>query len=81
VDCLRRKRPVHTRTDQDGNPVEGTGFVAPVVLADKCVRCRLCQTRGYGIDAIEKHLLTNSAIVISAGEGKEDRSSPQKKSS
>lgn len=68
---------VHTETDAKGTPIEGTGFVAPVVLADKCVGCGLCQTRCYGINAIEKHLLKKSAIVISAGEGKEDRLPPR----
>ena len=36
--------------DAQGNPIEGTGFLAPVVLADKCVGCGLCQTRCYGIN-------------------------------
>ena len=64
---------VHTKADANGNPVEGTGFVAPVVLADKCVGCGLCQTRCYGINVLEKGLLKQSAIVIAAGPGKEDR--------
>lgn len=64
---------VGTEADADGNPIEGTGYLAPVVLPDKCVGCGLCQTRCYGINALEKKLLTASAIVISAGEGKEDR--------
>lgn len=64
---------VHTKTDANGNPVEGTGFVAPVVLADKCVGCGLCQTRCHGINVLEKGLLKQSAIVISAGAGKEER--------
>jgi polyferredoxin len=67
---------VHTKTDKDGNPVEGTGFVAPVVLADKCVGCGLCQTRCFGINVLEKGLLKQSAIIIAAGEGKEDRHMP-----
>jgi ferredoxin len=54
-------------------PISGSGFVAPVVLADKCVGCGLCQTRCYAINVKEKHLLTGSAIVIEAGLGKEDR--------
>ncbi|MDA1049605.1 MAG: 4Fe-4S binding protein [Planctomycetota bacterium] len=64
---------VHTSVDDNGMPVEGSGFVAPVVLADKCVGCGLCQTRCYAINVKEKHLLTGSAIVIEAGLGKEDR--------
>jgi NAD-dependent dihydropyrimidine dehydrogenase PreA subunit len=64
---------VGTVADAEGNPVEGTGFLAPVVLADKCVGCGLCQTRCYGINVLDKHLLKESAIIIRAGEGKEDR--------
>ena len=45
----------------------------PVVLADRCVGCGLCQTRCYGINVVEKNLLTKSAIIIEAGPGKEDR--------
>ncbi len=64
---------VHTEVDGEGQPVEGTGHLAPVVIADKCVGCGLCQTRCYGINADEKALLKRSAIIIVAGEGKEDR--------
>lgn len=64
---------VHTQVDSDGQPLAGTGFLAPVVLADKCVGCGICQTRCYGINKDEKGLLEQSAIIIEAGEGKEDR--------
>lgn len=64
---------VHTETDASGNPIEGTGHLAPVVMADKCVGCGICQTRCYGINVAEKHLLKKSAIIIHAGEGREDR--------
>jgi polyferredoxin len=64
---------VGTQVDDWGLPVEGTGYLAPVVLADKCVGCGLCQTRCYGINAAEKGLLKQSAIIIEAGEGQEDR--------
>ena len=64
---------VHTQLDDNGVPVEGSGFLAPVVLDDKCVGCGLCQTRCYGINVKEKNLLSASAIVVEAGEGKEDR--------
>jgi ferredoxin len=64
---------VHTRVDDDGHPVEGTGYLAPVVLSDKCVGCGLCQTRCYGINVAEKSLLAASAIVIEAGGDREDR--------
>ena len=64
---------VHTQADANGNPVEDSGFLAPVVLSDKCVGCGLCQTRCYGINVADKGLLESSAIVISAGSAKEDR--------
>lgn len=64
---------VHTGVDALGNPVDGTGHIAPVVLADKCVGCGLCQTRCHAINVKEKKLLPQSAIVIEAGEGREDR--------
>lgn len=64
---------VGTETDEQGVPVEGTGMLAPVVLPEKCVGCGLCQTRCYAINAKTKHLLDESAIVIEAGPGKEDR--------
>jgi ferredoxin len=64
---------VGTEMDELGAPIEGSGFVAPVVLADKCVGCGLCQTRCYGINVVEKGLLEKSAIIIHAGSGNEDR--------
>lgn len=64
---------VGTEVDAEGLPIEDSGFLAPVVLSDKCVGCGLCQTRCYGINVADKHLLKESAIVISAGNGKEDR--------
>lgn len=64
---------VGTETDEQGVPIEGTGMLAPVVLPEKCVGCGLCQTRCYAINAKTKHLLGESAIVIQAGPGKEDR--------
>ncbi len=44
---------VGTQADEMGNPIEDSGFLAPVVLADKCVGCGLCQTRCYGINVAE----------------------------
>lgn len=64
---------VGTEVDELGQPIEGTGYLAPVVLDDLCVGCGVCQTRCYAINVKEKHLLTQSAIIIEAGEGKEDR--------
>lgn len=64
---------VGTEVDGSGNPIEGTGFLAPVVLDDLCVGCGLCQTRCHGINVKQKHVLSASAIVVQAGEGNEDR--------
>jgi ferredoxin len=57
----------------DGPPLEDSGFMAPVVLADKCVGCGLCQTRCYNVNDKTKHLLTESAIIVKAGKDYEDR--------
>jgi ferredoxin len=64
---------VGTETDTEGNPIEVTGYLAPVVISDKCVGCGLCQSRCVSINMDEKQLLTESAIIIEAGAGKEDR--------
>lgn len=64
---------VGVEVDENGQPIEGTGFAAPVVLEDKCVGCGLCQTRCYAINVKERHVLPESAIIVEAGEGKEDR--------
>jgi NAD-dependent dihydropyrimidine dehydrogenase PreA subunit len=64
---------VHPTLDASGNPMEGSGFSAPVVLADKCVGCGLCQTRCHVINVKTKKLLSSVAIVVKAGPGKEDR--------
>ncbi|MHC4567066.1 MAG: 4Fe-4S dicluster domain-containing protein [Planctomycetota bacterium] len=59
--------------DADGSPIEGSGYLAPVVLADKCVGCGLCQMRCHSINVKNKKLLEESAIRIQAGPGCEDR--------
>lgn len=64
---------VGTQADDLGNPIEGSGFIAPVVKAERCVGCGLCQTRCYGINVQAKGLLHESAIIIKAGQGREDR--------
>ena len=64
---------VGTEVDAAGNPIDDSGFLAPVVLADKCVGCGLCQTRCYGINVLDRHVLDSSAIVITAKPGFEDR--------
>ena len=64
---------VGTQVDDEGNPIEGSGRLAPVVLKDKCVGCGLCQTRCYGINVKERGVLSDSAIIVEAGPGNEDR--------
>jgi ferredoxin len=71
-DAIEYKQ-VGTQVDDSGLPIEGSGFLAPVVLSDRCVGCGLCQTRCYAINVKERHLLSASAIIVEAGEGKEDR--------
>ncbi|TWU51630.1 4Fe-4S binding protein [Rubripirellula reticaptiva] len=64
---------VHTEVDSSGVPVEGTGFLAPVVLADRCVGCGLCQTRCFAVNVKEEKHLHHSAIIVETGDGYEDR--------
>ena len=64
---------VGTELNADGQPLADSGFLAPVVLADRCVGCGLCQTRCYGMNVADKGLLTRSAIIVEAGNGNEDR--------
>lgn len=66
-------RRVHTELGPDGEPVEGSGFLAPVVLAESCVGCGLCETRCTAINVRERAVLGETAIRIVAGAGKEDR--------
>ncbi len=62
-----------TQVNDDGQPIEGSGFLAPVVLADRCVGCGLCQTRCYVVNVKTEGLLKESAIVVEVGEDREDR--------
>ena len=59
--------------DEKGEPVEGSGRLAPVVRADRCVGCGLCQMRCRAINVKTRHLLPHSAIRVTAGAGREDR--------
>jgi len=64
---------VHSEMDEQGLPVEDSGFLAPVVMAEKCVGCGLCQTRCYRINVKSQGQLHESAIIVVAGPGREDR--------
>ena len=64
---------VHPEIDEQGMPVEGTGFAAPVMVADRCVGCGLCQSVCHRINVKNRSVLKESAIVVYAGPGKEDR--------
>ncbi|MFM7074162.1 MAG: 4Fe-4S binding protein [Planctomycetota bacterium] len=64
---------VHTRVNEAGEPIEGSGFAAPVVLVDKCVGCGLCQMVCHQFNVRTRPLLDESAIVVFAGPGREDR--------
>lgn len=64
---------VGVSVDDAGHPIEGTGHAAPIINAERCVGCGLCQTRCFNINVIGKGLLRKSAILLEAGPGKEDR--------
>ena len=57
------------------DPVDAMGMLAPVVSAERCVGCGLCQTRCRAINVKEKKILQQSAIRVVAGPGHEDRMS------
>lgn len=64
---------VHASYDTQGIPIDGTGYLAPVVNAELCVGCGLCQTRCSNVNFKTKGLLKESAIVVEAGGSNEDR--------
>ena len=64
---------LHVEMSEDGTPLEDTGFLAPEVRADKCVGCGLCQARCYQINVLDRRLLKDAAIHVTAGPGREDR--------
>ena len=64
---------VHVEVDEQGMPVADSGFSAPMIRADKCVGCGLCQARCYSINVKEKGLLAESAVHVQAGGDREDR--------
>ncbi len=59
--------------DGRGAPIPDSGFLAPVIVEDKCVGCGLCQTRCRAVNVTDKKLLGESAVKIMAGPGREDR--------
>ena len=59
--------------DNWGTPIEDSGFLAPVVIEEKCVGCGLCQVECYSENVRKLELLDKSAIVVKNGLGKEDR--------
>lgn len=64
---------VHVETDSEGLPVDDSGYLAPVVLADKCVGCGICQARCYQVNVKGAGLLEAAAIRVRAGAGRDDR--------
>ncbi|MCA9062505.1 MAG: 4Fe-4S binding protein [Planctomycetaceae bacterium] len=64
---------IGTEADEHGMPIEGSGFLAPLMIPDKCVGCGLCQTRCYAINVVRRNVLSESAIVVHAGRDREDR--------
>ncbi len=61
---------MYTQVDHEGQPIEGTGLLAPIMVDDKCVGCGLCQTRCHSINVRERGVLSESAIIVQAGLGK-----------
>jgi Fe-S-cluster-containing dehydrogenase component len=59
--------------DERGMPMGDSGFLAPVVLEDRCVGCGLCQARCRAVNVTETGLLGASAVEVVAGPGREDR--------
>lgn len=59
--------------DEDGFPTEGSGRRAPVMVAERCVGCGLCQSRCYRVNRLTRRVLERSAIRVIGGPGREDR--------
>ncbi len=66
-------RLVGIQYDNRNRPIADSGFLAPVVLDEKCVGCGLCQASCYAANVKESELLEKAAIQITAGTGREDR--------
>ena len=63
----------NVEVDANGDPVEDSGMRVPVVVAERCVGCGLCQMRCRAIHVKSRHALQASAIEVVAGPGREDR--------
>lgn len=59
--------------DENGDLIEGSGQLAPVVREDRCIGCGLCQMRCQAINVKGEKRLEHAAIRVVAGAGKEDR--------
>ena len=64
---------VRPELDEEGKPIADPGFLAPVIVPERCVGCGLCQTRCHGIHVEVNGLLERTAIEVLAGPGREDR--------
>jgi ferredoxin len=57
---------VGVEMDDTGAPVEDTGRLAPVVIADRCTGCGLCQAVCRKVNVCDVPSLTAAAIVVRA---------------
>ena len=59
---------VGTQIDKNGRPIEDVGFLAPVVRAERCVGCGLCQARCAAIVVRTNKALAQPAIKVVAAQ-------------
>lgn len=64
---------IGVQVDDDGMPLPDTGFPAPVVIAERCVGCGLCQSICSLRNVKDRGLLEAAAVTVEAGPGREDR--------
>ncbi|MBR5759352.1 MAG: 4Fe-4S binding protein [Thermoguttaceae bacterium] len=55
---------VGTQIDENGRPIDDVGFLAPVVRAERCVGCGLCQARCAAIVVRTDKALARPAIKV-----------------
>ncbi|MBQ9813563.1 MAG: 4Fe-4S binding protein [Thermoguttaceae bacterium] len=55
---------VGTQIDENGRPIDDVGFLAPVVRAERCVGCGLCQARCAAIIVRTDKALARPAIKV-----------------